>query len=271
MSTQHYNQPLVSIIMNCFNGERYLMDSIDSVISQTYKNWEIIFWDNQSQDKSAEIFRSFHDKRFKYFLGKEHTSLYTARNLAIKKTKGKYVAFLDTDDWWYKTKLKEQIKFLKKNKKYQTVYTNFYLYFQNRNKFKKCYSSLPSGLITQKLLNNYSIGISTVLLEKKIFKKFMFNEKYNIIGDFDFFINLSRHYNLGSIEKPLMFYRIHKSNFSIKKVDLYYNELKNWLNFNEKKLLKQKFKFGNIKLLLIKLKVKAVLKYFRLSVSSWKK
>ena len=254
--------------MNCFNGEAYLLESIKSVLAQTYKNWEVIFWDNKSTDNSGKIYKSFNDKRLKYHYASTHTSLYQARNMAIEKCNGEFIAFLDTDDWWYKTKLEEQIKFLKKNKKYQMIYTNFYLYFQNINKFKKGYSSLPSGSITQKLLNTYSIGISTVLLEKKIFKKFMFNEKYNIIGDFDFFINLSRYYNLGSIEKPLTFYRIHKSNFSIKKVDLHYNELKNWLNFNEKKLLKQKFKFGKIKLLLAKLKVKTVLKYFRLSVSS---
>ena len=60
-------EPLVSIIINCFNGEKYLRNAIDSVIEQTYKNWEIIFWDNQSTDKSAEIFKSYKDKRFKYF------------------------------------------------------------------------------------------------------------------------------------------------------------------------------------------------------------
>ena len=91
----------------------------------------------------------------------------------------------------------------------------------------------------------------------------MFNEKYNIVGDFDFFINLSRYYNIGSIDKPLAFYRIHKSNLSIKKIDLYYNELKNWLNFNEKKFLKEKFKLRNIKVLLVKLKIKIVLNYFK--------
>ena len=53
------NQPLVSVIMNCFNGEKYLREAIDSVIAQTYTNWEIIFWDNQSVDRSAEIFKSY--------------------------------------------------------------------------------------------------------------------------------------------------------------------------------------------------------------------
>ena len=257
------NSPLISVIINCHNGEKYLEKSVRSVIRQTYKNWEIIFWDNRSTDNSKKIIKSFNDKRIKYFKSKKYSTLYKARNIAIKKAKGKYIAFLDTDDWWYKTKLEEQIKFLKKNKKFQIVYTNFYSYFQNINKFKKCYSSLPSGLITQKLLNNYSVGILTVLLEKKFFKKFAFNEKYNIVGDFDFFINLSRYYNIGSIDKPLAFYRIHKSNLSIKKIDLHYNELKNWLNFNEKKFLKEKFKLRNIKVLLVKLKLKATLNYFK--------
>ena len=262
------NQPnnktsLVSIIMNCYNGEKYLKESLQSIILQTYSNWELIFYDNFSTDKSKKILKNYTDKRIKYFKSKKYLTLYKARNIAIKKAKGKYIAFLDTDDWWYKTKLEEQIEFLNKNKKYQIICTNFYLYFQNINKFKKRYSSLPSGLITQKLLNNYSVGISTVLLEKKFFKKFVFNEKYNVIGDFDFFINLSRHYNIGIIDKPLTFYRIHKSNLSIKKIDLHYNELKNWLNFNEKKFLKEKFKLRNIKVLLVKLKIKVFLNYFK--------
>ena len=61
------NQPLVSVIMNCYNGEEYLSHAINSVLNQTYKNWEIIFWDNQSTDKSAEIFKAYNDKRLKYY------------------------------------------------------------------------------------------------------------------------------------------------------------------------------------------------------------
>ena len=60
------NKPLVSVIINCFNGDKYLHKALGSVIAQTYKNWEIIFWDNQSIDKSAEIFKSYKDVRFNY-------------------------------------------------------------------------------------------------------------------------------------------------------------------------------------------------------------
>ena len=253
----------VSVIVNCYNGEKFLKNCINSILKQTHKNLEIIFFDNFSSDKSFKIIKSYKDRRIKYYSTKKKLNLYNARNMAIKKAKGKYIAFLDTDDWWNKNKLRYQINFLKKNNNIKIVFTNLYLYFQNTGKYKKCYGRLPYGSITQKLLNKYSIGISTVLLEKEIFKKFIFKKKYNIIGDFDFFIKLSKLYNIGSIQKPLVFYRIHESNFSNKKIDLYYKELKNWVNSNEKKFLRQEFELKNIKILLLKLKLKAVLKYFK--------
>ena len=64
----------VSIIMNCYNGEKYLHEAIVSVLVQTYKNWELIFWDNNSIDNSANIFKSYKDKRLKYFLSKKNTA-----------------------------------------------------------------------------------------------------------------------------------------------------------------------------------------------------
>ena len=83
--------------MNCYNGETYLQESINSALSQTYKNWELIFWDNNSTDKSKKIFSSFKDKRFKYYKSKRLLKLYHARNLAITKAKGKYICFFGTN------------------------------------------------------------------------------------------------------------------------------------------------------------------------------
>ena len=129
------NNPLVSIIMNCFNGETYLNESIKSVLSQTYENWELIFWDNQSIDSSAKIFKSYKDKRFEYFYAGEHTSLYKARNLAIKKTNGELLAFIDTDDIWEKNKLELQVP-LFKDSKISLVYSNLWITKQNLEKKK---------------------------------------------------------------------------------------------------------------------------------------
>ena len=83
----------VSIIMNCYNGEEYLREAINSVIAQTYENWELIFWDNRSTDNSAQIFQEFKDIRFRYFLAPSHTLLYEARSMAMQKVSGEYIAF----------------------------------------------------------------------------------------------------------------------------------------------------------------------------------
>ena len=136
---KHNKDQLVSIIMNCHNGERYLKKSIKSVINQSYKKWELIFWDNLSNDKSRKIILEFKDKRIKYFKSKSFLKLYEARNQAIKKSKEKFVCFLDTDDWWLKDKLKDQLKIMNKNKKIELIFSNFYTYY-NKNK-KKNYLS----------------------------------------------------------------------------------------------------------------------------------
>ena len=95
-------KPLVSIIMNCFNGEKFLKKSLQSVLVQTFKNWELIFFDNRSTDKSLKIVKNFNDKRIKIVKSKKNLKLYHARNEAIKISRGKFIAFIDCDDWWKK-------------------------------------------------------------------------------------------------------------------------------------------------------------------------
>jgi glycosyltransferase involved in cell wall biosynthesis len=109
MNGNNINTPMVSIIMNCFNGEKYLKEAIESVLKQTYTNWELIFWDNQSTDNSASIFKSYNDLRFKYFFAERHTKLGEGRNLAIAQSTGDWIAFLDCDDLWVDSKLEKQI------------------------------------------------------------------------------------------------------------------------------------------------------------------
>ena len=136
MSGQHNNQPLVSVIMNCFNGEKYLRGAIDSVISQTYKNWEIIFWDNQSNDNSAQIFKEYKDERLKYYCAPSHIEiLYKARNYALKKANGEFIAFLDVDDWWLPEKLEKQIP-LFDDPEVGMVYGNAWLFFEKKKQKK---------------------------------------------------------------------------------------------------------------------------------------
>ena len=129
--------PLISIIVNCHNGELYLKKSIKSIISQSYKNWEIIFFDNKSTDNSKKIIKKFEDHRINYFRSNKFLNLYQARNLAVEKAKGKYLCFLDVDDYWTKDKLKKQINFILKNKEYKIVYSNYFCKIEKKKKFFK--------------------------------------------------------------------------------------------------------------------------------------
>jgi glycosyltransferase involved in cell wall biosynthesis len=247
MKVKDKNLPIVSIIMNCYNGEKYLAESLQSVLNQSYKNWELIFFDNASTDKSKYIFNKFKDQRFKYFFNKKKINLYAARNLAISKTKGDFIAFIDVDDWWEKSNLiRRKLFYLKK--KFAFSYSNCYYFFE-KNKKKKIFTKnkLPNGHIFNELSKNYLVNLSTVLIRKSFLLKlnYIFNKKYNIIGDFDLILRLSEKYLAHSINEPLVNIRYHDQNFSRLNRDLFYKEYKNWyekvINLKKYKMKKNFF------------------------------
>jgi glycosyltransferase involved in cell wall biosynthesis len=259
--------PLISIVMNCHNGDKYLKKSVGSLIKQTYKNWELIFWDNKSTDKSNQIIKNIKDKRIKYFKSQKFYSLYKARNLAIKKAKGKFLCFLDTDDWWLPTKLKRQVEVFKKKNKLSFLYSNFYQFNENlKKKYIFHNTKLPKGFITQDLLDDYKIGILTVMMKKKLFEKFKFNEKYNIIGDFDLFTRISIKNKIDCLQKPLAFYRFHNNNYTKKNLSIYNNELKIWFGTSGKKFYKLNYSIKNLKKIFFKNKIKIFLNYFNFNL-----
>ncbi len=115
----------VSVIINCFNSELFIEDSIKSVLNQTYKNFELIIFDNCSTDNTAKIIKTFKDTRIRYFKSEKKYILGKARDLAIKKSKNTWVAFIDSDDLWISTKLSEQVAYVNSNKNIGLVYTDF--------------------------------------------------------------------------------------------------------------------------------------------------
>ena len=234
--------PKISIIMNCYNGEEYLKESLESILAQSYLNWELIFFDNSSNDNSKKIFRSFKDRRFKYFFSYKLLSLYNARNAALEKTKGDYISFLDVDDIWKKNKLKIQLKKINQTKT-DFVYSNYNILKNNTfsTGFKK---KQPEGFVSNFLLQHPFIPILTVFFKKKILKdnNLKFDKKYNIIGDFDLFFKLSKIVAFSYIHEPLAIYRKHSQNFSILNTNLFVKEYSLWLKQNKKILSKASIK-----------------------------
>ena len=230
-------EPKVSVIINCLDGEKFVTKCISSVLNQNYNNLEIIFWDNKSNDQTANIIKKIPTKKIKYFQSKKTLPLYKAKNLAIKKAKGEYLAFLDIDDYWEKEKIKYQIDTIIKENS-ELVYTNHWIK-KGKKKFIFSKSNLPSGFIIKDILKNYPISLSTVLMKKSLCLKYRkFSENYNIISDFDLIFKISLKNKISSINKPLATYLIHDSNTSEKSLNLRVKDMEQWIKFN-KKILKK--------------------------------
>ena len=240
--------PLISVIINCHNGEKYLYNCIKSVLNQTYKNWEIIFFDNNSSDKSRKQIKSYNDPRIKYFKSNKTYTLYKARNLAVSKSNAEFITFLDVDDWWVKTKLEEQIIFFLSNPSLDIIYSNLYLFFQNNLSKKIFIKKIKNKNITQNLANKFEMPILTSMIKRKFFKKIKFDNNFTIIGDLDFFLRASTIGKIKGMKKPLAYYRYHENNLSKKKINLQIKELKLWIN---KIKNRQEFKGINFKSIFI--------------------
>ena len=231
-------EPLVSVIVNCYNGATYLKQAIDSVESQTYKNWEIIFWDNQSTDGGANIFRKYLDSRHKYFYAPKHTLLYEARNLALEKATGDYIAFLDVDDWWEPEKLTLQMK-LFQDDEVGFVCGNFWYVNERRNKtWKRSHKLLPTGYVMNELLGEYFIGLLTLIIRKSALNamSYKFNPAFHVIGDFDACIRLASRWKLDCVQTPIASYRLHDNNETLKNRQRHIAEFDRWLS--DKSILK---------------------------------
>jgi glycosyltransferase involved in cell wall biosynthesis len=246
MSSKDKKKPSVSIIMNAFNGEKYLREALDSVLKQSYANWELIFWDNQSTDKSSEIFLSYDDDRLKYFYAPSHTPLYEARNYAVEKSEGEFLAFLDVDDWWLPTKLEQQLS-LFVDQEVGLVYSNFY--WKNEIKgieYIAHKQQLPSGFVLEDILQNYVVGLLTIIVRRVAYEQVKpgFNPIYNIIGDFDFAIRLSENWKFAAIQSPTAYCRWHGGNLQISEEWQHLDELEQWVELmNENHIISQKLEF----------------------------
>jgi len=230
MKTVQSDQPLISILMNCYNGETYLREALESVVAQSYRNWELIFWDNQSTDGSAEILKSYCEPRFKYFYAPRHTMLYEARNYALEQAQGEFISFLDVDDWWKPEKLEKQIP-LFDDPEVGIVSANFYFVNERKNTERDWINwSVPTGRVLNALLSHCFVGLLTLMVRRSAIDQLEYpcDPRYHIIGDFDLVIRLAVNWKLDFISQPVAFYRWHGKNESILCSERELTELGTW-------------------------------------------
>ena len=125
MTSPSIKQPLVSVVMPTYNYAQFIGDAIGSVLDQTYKNIELIIIDNYSDDNTEEIIASFNDTRIKYKKFRNNGIIAASRNIGISESRGKYIAFLDSDDMWKPAKIEKQIKLLENDENVFLVYSRY--------------------------------------------------------------------------------------------------------------------------------------------------
>lgn len=213
----------VCVLMNCYNGSRYLRYALDSLLAQTYRNWELIFWDNQSTDASRDIVHSYGDQRIKYFLTPRHTNLAEARRMASEYFSGGWIGFLDCDDVWFPDKLEKQLEIVGQdhNGDIGLIYSRARLLVEpgwqiaSNHVFEKTWN-LPSGRIFSRLLRGNFIALCSILVNKAAFDAVGgFVGKYPIMEDYSLSLRITRYYPAKAINEELCGYRIHGNNDSL--------------------------------------------------------
>lgn len=166
---------LVSVIMPVYNAERFLNQSIQSVISQTYQCWELLIIDDCSSDNSARLIQQFNkiDKRIKYLKTEKPSGSPTQpRNIGIEKAQGRYIAFLDSDDIWLPTKLEEQLPLFQDNNT-AIVFSNYEKVTEKGLRNQRIVIA-PKETNYKKLLYGNIIGCSTAIYDTKKIGKIYF-------------------------------------------------------------------------------------------------
>lgn len=209
------NSELVSVITPAFNCEKFIAEMITSVLSQTYTNWEMIIVDDCSSDKTAEIVASFQEKdsRIKYYYNTTNRGSAFSRNMALQKAKGKWIAFLDSDDLWHPKKLEKQIGFMIKNK-YHFSYTN-YCEIDENSKETNILITGPK-VIPNRLMKAYCWpGCLTVMYDaEKI--GIMQSADIRINEEYALWIKISRKANCYLLDENLAKYRRHSDSLTDK-------------------------------------------------------
>lgn len=220
--------PLVSVIIPTYNHANFLGKALESVVKQTYSNWEAIVIDNHSMDETNQVINKFKDSRIQYFKISNHGIIAKSRNLGINIAKGEWIAFLDSDDWWRKDKL--EICFKNIDKKVDFIYHDLEIIYDktknylNRKKIvgRKLDKPILNALLIGEIEKGNAIGNSSVIVRKEMLNKIGgISEDKNLVAseDFNTWLRIAEITNeFKYIKRKLGFYLVHEN--SAQKRDL---------------------------------------------------
>ncbi len=212
--------PKVSVIICCLNGEKYLNAAIDSIYAQTCSDWEIVFFDNCSTDKSSEICKKY-DQRIKYYRHNVTVPLGYARQLAVNMALGEWVAFLDVDDLWEKNKLEAQLGEVEGNV-YSMCYAGVKHITESGMKVKEAYPLYESGDIFSMLLQQFDINMVTPIINRRflIDHDLNFDERLTASEEYNLFMRIAVKSKICCVKEILGSYRLSSNSLTTKQLAL---------------------------------------------------
>jgi glycosyltransferase involved in cell wall biosynthesis len=220
------NTPKVSIIVPCYNQAKFLDESLQSVLNQTYTNWECFIVNDGSSDNTEEVAKKWTDKDCRFiYLYKDNGGVSSSRNFALQKVRGDYIQFLDSDDFMDKRKLEWSLQLIQKevDNNIQMVVSDFRMFVDDSN-----ITSIPYCLLNSQILNfetllyswssNFSIPIHCGFFKTSLFESIRFPEDMTAQEDWIVWVSIfKRGCKSGFIDKPLALYRKNPSSRTMTK------------------------------------------------------
>ncbi|CAM4152977.1 glycosyltransferase family 2 protein [Gillisia hiemivivida] len=204
-------KPLISVILPVFNREEYIIESVESILKQTYTKIELIIIDDASNDETVKIISQFYDSRIQLIKNKINLGVAASTNLGIRKAKGKYIAKMDSDDIALPTRLETQLTFMEENEDIIVCGSNIE-YFGAKKKIIK-YKENHKAILVEMLLRN-PFANPTVIIRKEIFDAYLYDESYKYGEDYEFWTRIGWEGKMYNIQEVLLLYRVHSKQLS---------------------------------------------------------
>lgn len=238
-------EPLVSIIIPTYNRAQYIGDALDSIMSQTYTNWECVVVDDGSTDNTELVVNAYEEKDNRIKLFKRPIDFPKgcngARNFGISLASGTYIAFCDDDDFWLPQKLKKQVPILQKYERVGLVTCDIeFVSTDGVRSGRLIHQTGNHGYVFKELLLKNRLCMATPLLRRDVFDKVgEFNTDFTIYEDWEYWRRVSYYYEFYNVEEVLVCYRKHDKNTSLIVTD---DPLEQYMRYRE--LTKALLKWG---------------------------
>jgi glycosyltransferase involved in cell wall biosynthesis len=204
--------PTVSVIIHTFNNEKFIAETVESVLRQTYNDYEIVVVDDGSEDGTRDALLPYMQEiRYHY---KENGGIASAKNAGISLSNSEFIAFLDHDDLWVPDKLKIQMEHFNSNPQIGLVYAK-YTSFRNDKELRTKPEKGYSGWIFKELLSKSFIQTSTVVVKRECLDAVgPYDESFTLGDEYDMFLRVAKRFQCGFVDKELTRYRVHDRNAS---------------------------------------------------------